>query len=107
MRTFVNDFEPHIFIHRLSPESQCSADSVLSFGNVASRLPISTHSFEWQLTKETLVTTEEMTAKSEIVTIRYLNLIIGDDAFASNDGFISTVDEFSSIINYLKILYKS
>jgi hypothetical protein len=69
MRTLFNDLEPQTPLHRLSSESQRSADSVLSFDNVASRLPISTHLFEQQLTKEMLVTVEEMVAKSETPTV--------------------------------------
>jgi hypothetical protein len=78
MRTLANDLEPQMFIHRLSSESQCSTDSVLSRGNVASRLPISTHSFERQLTKEMSVTIEEILAKSETVTAQSLNSTISD-----------------------------
>jgi hypothetical protein len=59
--------------HRQFLQSQCSADSVLSCGNVASSLPISSHSFEQQLAKEMLVTAEEMVAKSETPTVRSLN----------------------------------
>jgi hypothetical protein len=77
MRTLSNDLEPQILTHRLSSESQFSTDSVLSWGNVASSLPISIHSFERQLTKETSVIIEEMVAKSETATVRSLNSIDG------------------------------
>jgi hypothetical protein len=36
MRKLTNDFEPQMLTHKLSSESQCSADSVVSCGNVAS-----------------------------------------------------------------------
>jgi hypothetical protein len=92
MRTLFNDLEPQMFTHKLSSESQFSTDSVLSCGNVASRLPILIHSFERQLTKETSVTIQEMVAKSETVTVLSLNSTIGDDSFsASTDGFVYTV----------------
>jgi hypothetical protein len=75
--------------HRLSSESQCSTDSVLSCDNVASRLPISTHSFERQFTKETSVTIEEMVAMSETATVRSINSTIGGSLFTSStDGFV-------------------
>jgi hypothetical protein len=78
--------------HRLSSKLHCSADTVLSFGNVASRLPISTHSFERQLTKDTLATIEEMLVKSERATVRSLKSMIGDGVLtASADGFVYTV----------------
>jgi hypothetical protein len=107
MRTLANDLEPQMFIHRLSSESQCSTDSVLSRGNVASRWPISTHSFDQQLTKETSVTIGEMVAKSETVTVWSLNSTIGDGWFTpSTDGVIYTVDWLSAIIKYYQILYR-
>jgi hypothetical protein len=99
MRTFVNDFESQMLTHRLSSESQRSTDSVFSCSNVASRLPISTHSFERQVTKETWVTIEEIVVKSETATVRYLNSTINDDlSIASTDGFVYTEDLLSDII---------
>jgi hypothetical protein len=82
-----------MLIHRSSSESQYSTDSVLSCGSVASCLPISIQSFEWQLTKETLVTIEEMVAKSEIATVRSLNSTVGNGVCtASSDGFVYNID---------------
>jgi hypothetical protein len=93
MRTLVNDLEPQMLVHRLSSESQCSTDSVLSCGNLASRLPISTHSFEQQPTKKTSVTIEEILARSETATVRSLNSTICNELLtASTDGFIYNVD---------------
>jgi hypothetical protein len=90
MRKLVNDIESQMLTHRLSSGSQYSADSVSSCGNVASRLPISTHSFEQQLTKET-VTSEEIVAKSEAATVRSLNSMIVDDLFSVVvDGILYT-----------------
>jgi hypothetical protein len=99
MCTLANDLELQMLTHRLSPELQCSADSVFSCVNVARCLPISTHSFERQLTKETSVTVEEMVIKSETASIRYLNLTISDCLFiALNDDFVYTLDWLSAII---------
>jgi hypothetical protein len=78
MRRLANDLESQIPVDRLSPESQCCTDSFLSYGNVASRSPISTQSFERHPTKETAVTVETTIVKSEAATIRSLNSTDGD-----------------------------
>jgi hypothetical protein len=75
MRRFNNDVELQMPSQSLSSESQCSTDSFLSCWNVASRRPISTHSFDWQPTKETTVTVEETMTKSQEFTIWLLNSI--------------------------------
>jgi hypothetical protein len=75
MRTLVNDLEP-LMPQRLSSKLQCFADSVLSYGNVASRLPILPHSSERHLIKETEVTVEEMVDKSKTPSFRSLNSTI-------------------------------
>jgi hypothetical protein len=93
MRTRVNDLEPRILAHMMSLESQCCTDSILSCGSVASRSPISNHSFELQLIKEMSVTIEEMVSKSEIPTVRYMNSTIGDgSSTASTNGLVYIVD---------------
>jgi CRISPR/Cas system CMR subunit Cmr4 (Cas7 group RAMP superfamily) len=73
MRKLANDLEPQTPVQRLSSELQCSTDSLLSCGNAASHSPISTHSFDWQLTKETAVTVEKTLVKSEAIIVRSLN----------------------------------
>jgi hypothetical protein len=65
-------------VQRLSAESQCSTDSCLSYDNVASRLPISIHSFDWQPIKDTATTVEEVIAKLEAIIVRSLNSADGD-----------------------------
>jgi hypothetical protein len=78
MRRLANDLELQIPVQRLSSESQCSTDSFLSYGNVASSLPIFSHSFDRQPTKEMLLNVEKTIAKSETVIIRSLNSMDGN-----------------------------
>jgi hypothetical protein len=65
-------------VQRLSSESQCSTDSFLSYGNVASCLPISIHYFDRQLTKETEVTVEKTMLKLEADSVLFLNSTDGN-----------------------------
>jgi hypothetical protein len=107
MHRFTNDLEPLMPTHRSSSESQFFTDNVLSYGNNPSRLPISTHSFEKQLTKEIWVIVEEMVAKSETANVWSLNSTTGNGWFtASTDGFVYDVYLLSSIIKHKKTLYK-
>jgi hypothetical protein len=86
MRRLVNDFDPQTLAQKLSAESHCSIDTVFSYASVTSCSPISTHYFERQPTKETAMTAEETSAKSEAATVQSVN---------STDGFHTTfMDDF-------------
>jgi hypothetical protein len=79
IRTLVNDLELHTPMQRLSSESQCSTVNVVSVGTVASFFPMSVHSFERQLTKETELVVGEIAAKSEVATVRSRNSTVGPE----------------------------